>query len=76
MNKLYATPELLDIFRNTRKGLLLGYKWCVQKYFTIKSIAQQGKILSPVTQVRNVTSASLFPLANGHIGGRASHQSH
>ena len=28
--------------------------------------------MSPATQVRNVTSASLFPLASGHIGGRAS----
>jgi hypothetical protein len=39
----------------------------------LKSAAQYGKtVLSPVTQVRNVSSASLFPLANGHIGGRAS----
>jgi hypothetical protein len=38
-----------------------------------KVAAQYGKtVLSPVTQVRNVSSASLFPLANGHIGGRAS----
>ena len=39
----------------------------------LKVAAQYGKtVLSPVTQVRNVSSASLFPLANGHIGGRAS----
>jgi len=38
-----------------------------------KVATQFGKtVLSPVTQVRNVTSASMFPLANGHIGGRAS----
>ena len=38
-----------------------------------KVATQFGKtVLSPATQVRNVTSASLFPLANGHIGGRAS----
>ena len=34
---------------------------------------QIGKTLySPQTQVRNVTSASLFALMNGHIGGKAS----
>jgi hypothetical protein len=38
-----------------------------------KVATQFGKtVLSPATQVRNVTSASLFPLASGHIGGRAS----
>lgn len=35
-----------------------------------KSAAQYGKtVLSPATQVRNVTSAGLFAVANGHIGG-------
>jgi len=39
----------------------------------LKVATQFGKtVLSPATQVRNVTSASLFPVANGHIGGRAS----
>ena len=34
---------------------------------------QIGKTLySPQTQVRNVTSAGLFALMNGHIGGKAS----
>ena len=38
-----------------------------------KVATQFGKtVLSPATQVRNVTSASMFPLANGHIGGRSS----
>ena len=38
-----------------------------------KVAVQYGKtVLSPATQVRNVTSASLFSLASGHIGGRAS----
>jgi|19_taG_2_1085344.scaffolds.fasta_scaffold02504_3 uncharacterized protein (UPF0335 family) len=37
-----------------------------------KVAVQYGKtVLSPATQVRNVTSASLFSLASGHIGGRA-----
>lgn len=35
-----------------------------------KSAAQYGKtVLSPATQVRNVTSASFFALANMHLGG-------
>ena len=38
-----------------------------------KVATQYGKtVLSPATQVRNVTSASMFSLASGHIGGRAS----
>ena len=74
MNKLYATPELLDIFRNTRKGLDTWIQNGIYRnVLQLKVAAQYGKtVLSPVTQVRNVTSASLFPLANGHIGGRSS----
>ncbi len=74
MNKLHATPELLDIFRNTRKGLDTWIQNSVYRnILQLKVAAQYGKtVLSPVTQVRNVSSASLFPLANGHIGGRAS----
>ena len=74
MNKLHATPELLDIFRNTRKGLDTWIQNGVYRnVLQLKVAAQYGKtVLSPVTQVRNVSSASLFPLANGHIGGRAS----
>ena len=42
-------------------------------YYNLKVATQFGKtVLSPATQVRNVTSASMFPLANGHIGGRSS----
>ncbi len=74
MNKLYATPELLDIFRNTRKGLDTWIQNGVYRnILQLKVAAQYGKtVLSPVTQVRNVSSASLFPLANGHLGGRSS----
>ena len=40
---------------------------------TLKAGAQIGKtVFSPMTQVRNVTTASFFPLASGLIGGRAS----
>ena len=74
MSKLYATPELLDVFRQTRKGLDTWIQNGVYRnILQLKVAAQYGKtVLSPVTQVRNVSSASLFPLANGHIGGRAS----
>ena len=41
-----------------------------QQMLLWKSAAQYGKtVLSPATQVRNVTSAGLFAVANGHIGG-------
>ena len=74
MSKLYATPELVQAFRGTNKGL---DRWIQSGFYRnllqLKVAAQYGKtVLSPVTQVRNVTSAGLFPLANGHIGGRAS----
>ena len=39
----------------------------------LKGISQYAKtILSPITQVRNVTSASLFALAQGNVGKNAS----
>jgi len=74
MEKLYATPELVQAFRGTSVGL---DRWIQSGFYRnllqLKVAAQYGKtVLSPVTQVRNVSSASLFPLASGHIGGRAS----
>ena len=74
MSKLYATPELVEAFRGTNKGL---DRWIQSGFYRnllqLKVAAQYGKtVLSPVTQVRNVTSAGLFPLANGNIGGGAS----
>ena len=74
MSKYFATPELTQVFRQTRKGLDTWIQNSVYRnILQLKVAAQYGKtVLSPVTQVRNVSSASLFPLANGHIGGRAS----
>ena len=74
MNKLFATPELTQVFRQTRKGLDTWIQNGIYRnILQLKVAAQYGKtVLSPVTQVRNVSSASLFPLANGHIGGRSS----
>ena len=38
-----------------------------------KVMTQMGKtVFSPQTQVRNVEASALFPMVNGHIGGRAS----
>ena len=74
MSKLYATPELIQVFKNTPGTLDNWVQNSVYRnILQLKVAAQYGKtVLSPVTQVRNVSSASLFPLANGHIGGRAS----
>jgi hypothetical protein len=74
MSKLFASPELVQAFRGTNVGL---DRWIQSGFYRnllqLKVAAQYGKtVLSPVTQVRNVSSAGLFPLANGHIGGKAS----
>jgi len=74
MSKLYATPELIQVFKGT-PGTLDNWiqNSAYRNILQLKVAAQYGKtVLSPVTQVRNVSSASLFPLANGHIGGRSS----
>ena len=43
-----------------------------KKMLELKSAAQMGKtVLSPGTQIRNVTSASMFAMANGHFGGHS-----
>ena len=62
ISKLYATPELTQIFRQTRKGLDTWIQNSVYRnILQLKVAAQYGKtVLSPVTQVRNVSSASLF----------------
>jgi hypothetical protein len=74
LDKLYGSRQVAEAMRGT-PGKLDGaiqnaaYRGILQ----IKVATQFGKtVLSPATQVRNVTSASLFPLANGHIGGGAS----
>ena len=74
LGKLYASSELAEAMRGS-KGFLDKlmqnsiYNFLLQG----KTLVQFGKtVLSPATQVRNVTSASFFPLANGHIGGMGS----
>ncbi len=74
LNNLYSSAQVSQAIRGvpgTLDGLIQNkaYRGLLQ----FKVATQFGKtVLSPATQVRNVTSASMFPLANGHIGGRAS----
>lgn len=45
-----------------------------REFLLLKAGSQYSKtVLSLMTQVRNVTSAVMFPMANGHIGGGASY---
>ena len=64
VNALNGTATKMDnLMQSTIWRNLLQFKVAVQ----------YGKtVLSPATQVRNVTSASLFSLSSGHFGGRAS----
>ena len=72
--KYYTTPEITNALLETKAGFdrlfdLPFYK----SLMTVKSAAQVFKtIFSPVTQIRNVSTASFFPLASGLIGGRVS----
>ena len=74
ISKLYASKDMAAAL----KGAPGPYDSWIQSgayrnLLQFKVATQFGKtVLSPATQVRNVTSASMFPLANGHIGGRAS----
>ena len=74
INNLYGSAQISQAIRGT-PGVLdnLIQNKAYRGLLQFKVATQFGKtVLSPATQVRNVTSASLFPLANGHIGGRAS----
>jgi len=74
ISKLYANADMAAAL----KGVPGKFDSWIQSdvyrnILQFKVATQFGKtVLSPATQVRNVTSASMFPLANGHIGGRAS----
>ena len=74
MSKLYGSKQVTQALKGT-PGTLDGWiqNSVYRNLLQLKVATQFGKtVLSPATQVRNVTSASMFPLANGHIGGRAS----
>ena len=70
----YTLPEIANALTETKVAFdnffdLPGYK----SMMSLKAGAQVAKtIFSPMTQIRNVTTASFFPLASGLIGGRTS----
>ena len=74
ISKLYASKDMHAALQGVPgrfDGLLQSSAY--RNILQFKVATQFGKtVLSPATQVRNVTSASMFPLANGHIGGRSS----
>ena len=74
MSKLVASADMAKAIKGAPgklDGLLQSSAY--RNMLQFKVATQFGKtVLSPATQVRNVTSASMFPLANGHIGGRSS----
>ena len=74
LNGFYTTPAI-------KKAIQEGGLWTdklvdlplYRAFLQLKGGAQISKtILSPVTQIRNVTSAAGFALANGHFGKGAS----
>ena len=70
----YANPQVNETLR-TGKNLFDGavQNDLLLSLLSLKGLTQYGlTVLSPATQVRNVVSAGLFALFNGHIGGRAS----
>ena len=74
MSKLHGSDQVMQALRGT-PGTLDNWiqNSIYRNILQFKVATQFGKtVLSPATQVRNVTSASMFPLANGHIGGRSS----
>ena len=70
MNLKYAHKDIAAILSGTNTGF--DYIMRIPFYAEIlqlKAGAQLAKtVLSPATQVRNVTSAGLFAVANGHFG--------
>ena len=74
MSKLFASKDMAQALKGAPGTFDNWIQSSVYRNILQFKVATQfGKtVLSPVTQVRNVSSASMFPLANGHIGGRAS----
>ena len=70
----YAAPEIANALIGAKEITDSLYSIPFYKsLMTLKAGAQISKtILSPVTQVRNFTTASVFPLANGLIGQNVS----
>jgi len=72
--KHYTLPEITNALLETKAGMDRLFDVSFYKHLmTLKAGAQIGKtVFSPMTQIRNVTTASFFPLASGLIGGRSS----
>jgi hypothetical protein len=68
----YAAPEIANAIAGVKEATSKLYNiWGYKGLMTLKSAAQISKtILSPMTQIRNFTTAAMFPLASGLIGGR------
>jgi len=70
--KYFTSPEIANALTGAKEITAGLYTLPFYKsLMSIKAGAQISKtILSPMTQVRNFTTAALFPVANGLIGGR------
>jgi hypothetical protein len=68
----FAAPELVNAMVGAKE--LTSSLYTIpfyNQFMALKTAAQISKtILSPVTQIRNFTTASMFPLASGLIGGK------
>ncbi len=71
---MYTTPEIANAIRGIDDTFGSLYDIPLYKaLMSVKATGQIGKtIFSPMTQIRNVSTASFFPLASGLIGGRVS----
>ena len=71
---LYTTPEIANAVKGTEEYLSKMYDIPLYSaLMSVKAAGQIGKtVFSPMTQVRNVSTASFFALASGLIGGRVS----
>ncbi len=71
---LYTTPEIANAVKGTEEYLTRMYDIPLYSaLMSVKAAGQIGKtVFSPMTQIRNVSTASFFALASGLIGGRVS----
>lgn len=71
---LYVTPEIANAVKGTEEYLSRMYDIPLYSaLMSVKAAGQIGKtVFSPMTQIRNVSTASFFALASGLIGGRVS----
>ena len=71
---LFTTPEIANAIRGVDQSFSSLYDIPLYKaLMSVKATGQIGKtVFSPMTQIRNVSTASFFALASGLIGGKAS----